>query len=187
MSSNNINDLDNEYESGQEMLDDITEILANRAEKFSDAANKLRLAVIILGALAISRDAAAKIIANWQMSENYVIGFYAFVGMCTAIAGGILATFKFESRAAELKVLAVAAQSTKEKIKTNWNKALCKETDKERTEEKINVLENQDNTTGEILEKAAAFTNISRRIIKQQRKQLSSSVTATRISDGDSA
>lgn len=187
MSSNNIKNLDEKYENGQEMLDDVTEILANRAEKFSDAANNLRLAVIILGALAISRDAAAKILANWQMSENYVIGFYAIVGMCTAIAGGVLATFKFESRAAELKVLAVAAQSTKEKIKTSWNKALCIEDDKKRNEDKIKILEQQDDKTGEILEKAAAFTNISRRIIKQQRKQLSSSAAPPQISASGAA
>jgi hypothetical protein len=151
MSSHNINDLENKYKSGQEMLDDVTEILANRAEKFSDAANNLRLAVIILGALAISRDAAAKIVGNWQESENYVIGFYAVVGMCTAIAGGMLATFKFESRAAELKVLAVAAQSAKEKTKTRWSKALYMENDKEKIEEKTEILEQQDDKTGEIL------------------------------------
>jgi hypothetical protein len=101
-----------------------------------------------------------------------------------ATIGGILAGFKFESHAAELKVLAATAQSTLESLKTDYRKALCENDPGKKIESMKLPLDNQDNKVREVLLEAAKYTNITRKIIKQQMKEdeISSQPTANLIS-----
>jgi hypothetical protein len=163
-------DLIIDYSEGQKQLEILTSILAERASQLTRRSNYLRISVIILGALIASREASEKILDKVNGSENWIVGVYALIGILTAIVGGILATFKLETRAAELKVLAALSLTLTEELKTKWKRVICLEDEKEQVRLAMDTLESQDKQTSEILSKAAAHTNITNKILREQRK-----------------
>jgi hypothetical protein len=158
--------LEVDYLEGQKQLETLTMILAERASQLTQRSNYLRISVIILGALIASREASEKILQR----PNWVVGVYAFIGILTAIVGGILATFKLETRAAELKVLAAASLTVTEQLKTKWKRVLCVEDGEEQVGLAIETLESQDKQTSDVLSKAVAHTNVTSKILRERRK-----------------
>jgi hypothetical protein len=162
-------DLKEDFLEGQKQLETLTRILAERAGRLARQSNYLRLSIIILGALIASREASERILQRVDASPNWAIGIYAVIGILTAVVGGILATFKLDTRAAELKVLAVASLTLTDTMKTKWKRVLSQEDGKEQVRVAIETLESQDKQTSDVLSKAAAHTNITSKILRELR------------------
>ena len=99
----------------QEALNDVQVALEKEAKALSRRAVILRIAVIFLGAFVATREAADKLwpptsypTANW-----WVILIYTLLAVLIAFIGGIAAAFRYENRAADLKILAAECNSYK--------------------------------------------------------------------------
>jgi hypothetical protein len=119
MSTPSIEKLEKDFQEGQSRLSRLTDFLSTRASLFTKRGNLLKLAVVILGAIIVSREAAEKL---WPTHPNRIIGFYAVLAILTAVVGGILSSFKYDSRAGGLKVLAVSSNTLMEDLNNQWNK-----------------------------------------------------------------
>ena len=157
---NRLEPLKIEFDSGQETLLTMMEILARKAHKLTLYGNLWRVAVILFGALSATETAAVTLRApDWLF------------GVVVATAGGILAAFKYETRAAELKVIATTCQSSMETLKTKWHEVMCANDSQRQLDMALEALKAQDTLTTDALREAAKHTNITRKMIKEQRRK----------------
>lgn len=113
MSEELLKDLKEDINERQDELNVVQVILEDDAKWNSKIANRLKIAVILLGAIVATRDVADKLApaASFPTSNKIVIIMYTLVGLAIAVIGGIAAAFRFENRAAEVKVLAAESNS----------------------------------------------------------------------------
>lgn len=97
----------------QDELSSVQAALESAAASASRISKLIKIAVILLGAFAATREVADRLYppdvsprAHW-----WVIGLYTFFGLAITVLGSIAATFRYESRAAELNVLAAECNS----------------------------------------------------------------------------
>ena len=113
MSEDLLNELKVDINERQDELNAVQQALEDYAKWNSKIANRLKIAVILFGAIVATRDVADKIVpgALWPNSNKLVIISYTLVGLLIAVIGGVAAAFRFENKAAELKVLAAESNA----------------------------------------------------------------------------
>src|ERR1700731_3493751 len=107
MSEALLKELETVIDDRQDELLAVQFALENYARKDSRTARFLKLAVIVLGAVVVTRDVADKLFpaSVFPKLNKSVIVLYTLVGLSIAVIGGVAAAFKFESRAAGINVL----------------------------------------------------------------------------------
>ena len=168
MSTTSIERIEKDFQDGQSRLSRLTDLLSTRASLFTQRANLLKLAVVILGSIIVSREAADKLFPTYP---NKIIGFYAVLAILTAVVGGILSSFKYDSRAGGLKVLAVSSNTLMEDLNNQWNKVVYLKQGQDQIDAALELLVIQDAKTGEISIRGADLTNVTKALLNQQSLQ----------------
>jgi hypothetical protein len=106
MSTSLLDELKEDINERQEELYAIQIALEAEARKASNLAKYLRIAIIFLGALAATREAADRLYNSASGSHQSVIVIYTLLGLAITVIGSISATFRPDNTAAELKILA---------------------------------------------------------------------------------
>jgi hypothetical protein len=139
----------------QRELHRVADSLASAGKRASRYAASAKVAVIVLGAISATREAANSILGK---NSAFGIAIYTLVGLLTAVVGGIQAAFRFENRAAELRNLAVACQSTVRAVDTQWESEVGSAiSDEDRVAAARKFLAMQDKQLTDIQQKAATF------------------------------
>ena len=133
-------------------LHKIADILAKVAHKESKRAATSKVLLIFLGAFTATKGASDQVFGAAN-SINVII--YTIAGLLVATIAGLEVAFKFESRSAELKVLAATCQSTIRQVDSQWQKEIGTAYLDEQTEAARKLLDLQDAKLAEIQEKTA--------------------------------
>lgn len=149
----------------QQELERTAGLLAQAAHKYQQYAATIRLLLIICGALATTQ-------AAWEQAfrgyKEHAFLIFTLLGVCITILAAIEAAFKFETKGAELNLLAASCHSMVRRSDASWYKLVgVAVTDEDKVSGALALIELQDNKLSEIQEKAAnAGVNIG------QNKQL---------------
>jgi hypothetical protein len=103
----------------QRELHNVTDILARRARQATIRSDVSRVVVILLGAVVATREAANQIAGA---GNTVAIVVYALFGVLIAAVAGLQAAFKWETSAADLRLLAATCQSTVRFVDSQWQK-----------------------------------------------------------------
>jgi hypothetical protein len=160
--------IEKDFQKGQARLSALTEVFSNKASSLIKRSNILKYSVVIFGAVTAAREGIEKLFPN---KPYLIMGSYTVIGILTSIIGAILAGFKYEDRANELKVLAVSSDILMEDLNNQWNRAIILKRDGEQLSSALEISQIQDTKTGEILTKGAEITNITKKILRQQSSQ----------------
>ena len=177
MSTNATNKLESDFNDGQLELQAVMEILASKANTYGDRGHILRVVVIILGVVAATRDIIVRLIDKSSSflgisTDKWIIIFYTVAGASIAAIAALEVHFKYESRAAELNVLAANTRSVRRLSKTQWNTEVDLAEPQQRLEAAKKVLTRQNEELDKILEKAARLgVNITRQMLKRMRRE----------------
>ena len=138
----------------QRELQHVTDVLAGIAEATARKASTANILVILLGVLVTTR-AVADDIAIFNGTAVLVV--YAVIGGSIAVLGGIQAAFKFETRSAELRIMAASSQSARRQVDTQWQQQVVSGDAGERLSAATRLLEMQDSRLTEIHARAATL------------------------------
>jgi hypothetical protein len=113
MSETLLDELKADIDERQEALNAVQVVLDSKANLYSDLAKWFRIAVIFLGALVATREVADKLfpVSSYPSGSKVVLVLYTIFGLAIAVIGGITAAFRYETKSAELRVLAVKCNS----------------------------------------------------------------------------
>ncbi|MGI9105008.1 MAG: hypothetical protein ACR2G4_02030 [Pyrinomonadaceae bacterium] len=169
MSEDLLNELKEDINERQVELHLVQQALEDYAKRNSTMANRLKIAIILLGGIVATREVADKIVpaAGFPNGNKAIIVSYTLVGLLIAVIGGVAAAFRYENKAAELKVLAAESNSYLLDIDCK----LPKKGDPEPTEKQINAARDlislQNSKLSEIQGKAARIgIGINRKVRK---------------------
>ncbi len=138
----------------QQELEHTAGLLASAAHQYQRLAATIRLLLIICGALATTQAAWEQAIPGYK--EHGICYFYLYLGVCITILAGIEAAFKFETKGAELNLLAASCHSMVRRSDASWYKLVgVAVTDEDKVSGALALIELQDNKLSEIQEKAA--------------------------------
>jgi hypothetical protein len=167
-----LNNLSQRINERQDELDRVLTVLESRANKESDWGKVLKVLIIVLGAIAATRDVAEKLYPDHQhpRAGTAIAISYTFLALLITVIAGITTAFRFESRAADLKLLAAECNSLRREIDGRLPNVDRGSTD-DQLKEAREIIELQDKTLTEMEGKAARlYLNIVRRVKKLQTK-----------------
>ncbi len=136
----------------QRELHNIATILAQTAKGKSNLAAIGRVITIVFGALAATNGAATTLFGEKNVAAIVV---YTLIGLTIAAIGGLEAAFKYESKSAELKLLAALCQSTIWQIDSDWQKTVGTAKGQAKVSAARQLLDKQDKSLNDIQTKAA--------------------------------
>ena len=136
-----------------EELGTLVELLPATAAKTARKSAVSRVVVIVAGATIAARDAIQLL-----LGETVQIGVsFAALGFLVAVLTGLESAFKWEGRAAELRLLGVTAKSTFQATDTAWQTRVgVEEAEDKKAAALAAILEQQDRQLTVIQERAAA-------------------------------
>ena len=140
---------DRQYE-----LQNVTDILASKAELVAKRALISKVVLIFLGALVATRETASQILPPDHIA---IIILYTLMGLIIAVIAGLEAAFKWETRAAELRTLAAICQSTLRTVDSQWQKEIGTTSGEEKIAAAQKLLDLQDSNLSEVQTKAASL------------------------------
>ncbi len=151
-----MNDRFGEIQNGiserQSELQGVTNILAAKAQKIVKISAAAKVIIILLGAIVATRETANL----WAGENNLPVSIiYTVLGVTIAVVAGLEAAFKWERRAAELRILAATCQSTVRQVDSQWQKEVGPAAGAEREAAAIKLMELQDDKLTEVQSKAA--------------------------------
>lgn len=146
----------------QQELEHTAGLLASAAHQYQRLAATIRLLLIICGALATTQAAWEQAITGYK-EHGFVI--FTLLGVCITILAGIEAAFKFETKGAELNLLAASCHSMVRRSDASWYKLVgVASSEEDKVSGALALIELQDNKLSEIQEKAAnAGVNITKK------------------------
>lgn len=137
----------------QQELQRVADILARAAQRYRRAAAWIRVALILCGAIAATQSAWDQSFAGYR---EYSFLVFTSLGVAITALAGIEAAFKFESRGAELNLLAASCHSTVRRTDATWYRQVgIAASPEEKVTGAMSLIELQDTKLSEILEKAA--------------------------------
>jgi hypothetical protein len=152
MSEQHMDMLQGSITQRQYELHKIADILARAAHKESKHASIAKVLLIFLGAFTATKGASDQIFSAANILN---IMIYTIAGLLVATIAGLEAAFKFESRSAELKVLAATCQSIIRQVDSQWQKEIGTAYLGEQIEAARKLIDLQDAKLAEIQEKTA--------------------------------
>lgn len=163
----------------QEELDAVQTVLNSKANQYYDLSKWLRIIVIFLGALVVTREVAEKLYpaSSNSFGSKFFLVLYTIVGVAIAVIGGISAAFRYDNRADGLRSLAVKCRS----YTLDIDSKLPTEGDNSPLEEQIAAARNlviQQNTCLDELQGKAAELGVD--IVRKVRK-----ITTYKTSSGN--
>jgi hypothetical protein len=143
----------------QSELQRVTDILANKAAQLVRVTLVSKVILIFLGAVVATRETANQIISS---ESSAIIAVYALFGLVIAVVAGLEAAFKWETRSAELRILAAACWSTVRTVDTQWQREVGMKSGQQRIDAALGLLGVQDTKLSEVQSKAAELgVNVS--------------------------
>lgn len=139
-------------EERQKELHRIADILAKTASTKGRIASRARASIIVLGAF-VATQAIAERIAGDQ-NRTVVLVIYSAVGLIITAVSGLEATFKTESRSADLRSLAAVCHTTIWQIDSEWYASVAVGSDAERLVGASKLLLRQDRVLAETVTNA---------------------------------
>lgn len=118
-------------------LQKVAGILARAAHSTRLFASSAKALLIVLGAFSATK-ATADVLFGSTSAVTLVV--YTMAGLLTAAVAGLEAAFKFETRAAELTVLAAECHSTLRQVDTRWQREIGVTPDVEKKVEAAQAL-----------------------------------------------
>jgi hypothetical protein len=147
-----MNDLQGSINDRQRELHKVTATLASVAARRARWATASKVIVIALGAFAATKSAADQLLGA---GSHVAMVTYTLVGLVIATVAGLEAAFKNETTAAELRILAAAAQSTVREVDSRWQRDIGGVSGQARVEAALKLIELQDAKLAELQEKTA--------------------------------
>lgn len=147
----------------QDELNRVADILARSAQSYRRRANGSRGLLIFLGACAATQGGWEKVFGG---HPTLFFVTFTMLGIMVTTLAGIEAAFKFETKGAELNLLAAGCHSTLRRTDAAWLKQVgIAGTEAEKLAGAMALIELQDAKLGEIQEKAASCgVNIIREV-----------------------
>lgn len=177
MSEDTLDNLKERINERQQDLANVLTALVTTANKDSDWGKVLKVATIVLGAMAATRDVADKLdpADKFPTGSRAIVFTYTILALLITVIGGVAAAFRFETRAADLKLLATECNSHRREIDSLLpNVEICPP-DKQ-IEEAGKIIKLQGDRLKEMEEKAAKLNmNIVRKVRKLQTKSAQAS------------
>jgi len=136
----------------QRELHTVADILARRAERVTKTANFTKVILILLGAFTATQGTADQLLG--QSNATKIIA-YTVAGLLIAALAGLEAAFKFDARAAELRLMAADCQSAIRAVDSQWQKEIGGGESYEPVEEARGLIDLQDAKLAEIQQRAA--------------------------------
>ncbi len=138
----------------QEELQRVADILAKAAQKYRIYAGCIRVGLIFFGAVIATQSSWEKAFPAYK---EYSFITFTFLGVIVTTLAGLEAAFKFESRGAELNLLAASCHSTVRKTDATWYKQVGIASNlNDQVSGAMSLIELQDTKLSEIQEKAAS-------------------------------
>lgn len=129
MSNDRMGEIQGSINDRQLELHGVTDILANKAGQLARVTLVSKVILILLGAVVATRETANQIISA---ESGAIIALYTLLGLVIAVVAGLEAAFKWETRSAELRVLATACRSTVRTVDTRWQREVGMKSGQER-------------------------------------------------------
>ncbi len=137
----------------QQELQRVADILARAAQKYRVNAGLIRIGLIFFGAVIATQSAWEKALPAYK---DYSFITFTLLGVLVTTLAGLEAAFKFESKGAELNLLAASCHSTVRKTDATWYKQVgIAANGADQITGAMSLIELQDTKLSEIQEKAA--------------------------------
>jgi hypothetical protein len=110
----------------QDELRQVASFLAKKARRYTFISRTLKTVLIVLGAMLAAQGAASNVFTGYHVPIGATSMIFGVVISCVA---GIEAAFKYDSRSAELNVLATFCHSIVRLTDASWQKNVAIQTD----------------------------------------------------------